>query len=495
MTLISIIYLITAALLTLYGLDSWLLIGLYLWHRQKTEAHPPLDQYPAVTVQLPIYNEMYVVERIIDAAVRLHYLPDRLQIQVLDDSTDETTAIAQAQVDRYRAHGVDIELLHRSDRQGFKAGALQVGLATAKGEFIAIFDADFVPQPDFLQQTIPHFLARPRLGMVQVRWGHINADYSPLTRIQAMILDSIFAVVQTARCRAGLLMNFNGTAGVWRRACIADAGGWEGDTVSEDLDLSYRAQIKGWELLFLPQVVAPAELPPQLNAFKQQQFRWAKGSMQVFLKLGRRILTAPTIPLPKRLQGLFYLSSYLAHPLLIVLLLTALPMTLWQGGLRLPLTHLSLISLGPPLTCILAQWNLYSDWRPRLVYLPLHILLGVGMALNSTQAIAEAVFRRGNHFRRTPKFHLERREDRWTDKRYVLPLNWLTLGEILLAGYTLLTMLVAVWRGSYYALPFLAFYLGGFGYVGLLGWWHSRPRLHRPGQPGQQIHVMLPKTR
>lgn len=485
MSFLSAIYTLAALLLAIYGFNSMVLILLYLRHRWDTNYHPPLAAPPPVTVQLPIYNEVHVVERLIDAVARLDYPRDRLQIQVLDDSTDETTILAGACVDRHRARGVDIELIHRTERTGFKSGALKRGLETAKGEFIAIFDADFVPTPNFLRQTLPYFLKRPRLGLIQTRWGHLNADYSPLTRAQAIALDGHFVVEQTARQRAGLFMNFNGTAGIWRKECIRDAGGWRTDTVSEDLDLSYRAQLAGWEFLHLPQVTSPAEIPPQLGAFKRQQFRWAKGSIQCLLKLCRPIMKASR-PIFVRLQGLIHLGGYLCHPLMLILLLATLPLMLWNGRLHLPLTYLSLASLGPPILYVISQRTLYCDWLKRLAYLPVLLLLGIGIALNNTCAIYEALAGCRNRFLRTPKFCLEGPSDRWADSRYALPFSWMTLGEALLTLYSLIAISVALGRGNLYAIPFLLLYAGGFGYVAALGFWHhllSKRWPKRQGDP------------
>lgn len=473
MSLLGLAYLMAMTWLAVYGFNALALSWLFLRHRREEVPRPPLTETPPVTVQLPVYNELYVVERLIDAVAHLNYPRDKLQIQVLDDSTDETTAVAGARVDLYRAQGIDIELIHRTERTGFKAGALQHGLARAKGEFIAVFDADFVPEPDFLTKTVPYFLERPRLGMIQTRWGHINADYSPLTRAQAIALDGHFVVEQTARNRSGLFMNFNGTAGIWRRECIEAAGGWQMDTVTEDLDLSYRAQLAGWDCLFLNEVLAPAELPPQINAFKHQQFRWAKGSIQCTLKLWRSVLQAP-VSIFKRLEAMIHLTSYLVHPLMVLLCLLSLPFLLWREGGRSPsLSYLSLASLGPPLLYALSQWALYPDWPKRFAYFPLLVFLGIGIALNNTKAVWEALTRRESDFCRTPKFRLERKKDKWTGKQYALSFNWITLGEFALTLYAALTTWLAWQRGNYGAVPFLLLYVGGFGYVAVCSLWHS----------------------
>lgn len=485
MSVLAIVYGLTAVILATYGLNSLIMVLLYLRHRQENQSLRPLTDTPPVTVQLPIYNERHVVERLIDAVTRLDYPRDRFQIQVLDDSSDETTALAQARVDYYRQQGFDIALIHRADRTGFKAGALQQGLETAKGEFIAIFDADFVPNPDFLQRIIPHFQGRPRLGLIQARWGHINADYSHLTRAQALALDGHFVVEQTARQRSGLFMNFNGASGVWRKSCIEEAGGWQGDTLSEDLDLSYRAQLAGWEFLYLPDVVSPAEIPPQINAFKRQQFRWAKGSIQCLLKHWRTLARARQ-PASVRLQGLIHLSNYLIHPLMLLLLLLTLPLQFGQDAMGLPLLYLGLGSLGPPLFFALSQWDIYTDWHRRLAYFPFLVLLGTGIALNNALAVGEALTRRPNLFQRTPKFGLEERTDRWAESTYVLPISRMMLGEVLLGLYSLITVIVAWSKGNSYAAPFLLLYLGGFGYVAALGlgWPTRRVRLKNKAPSG-----------
>lgn len=482
-----------ATLLAIYGANAFVMLALYVRHRRRptlSAAVPTEDGLPIVTVQLPVFNELYVVERLIDAVARLEYPRHRLHIQVLDDSTDETTALAEARAAHWQARGVDIRVIHRAVRKDYKAGALREGLKTARGELVAIFDADFVPRPDFLRRTVPHFRGRPRLGFLQTRWAHLNGDYSPLTRAQTLALDGHFVVEQTARQRAGLFMNFNGTAGLWRRACIADAGGWQGDTLSEDLDLSYRAQLRGWECLYLPDVTAPAEVPPQVNAFKQQQFRWAKGSVQCLRKLWRPLLTAQQ-PWFKRMQGLIHISSYLAHPLMVLLLLLTLPTLLSARQVHLPLTLLTPVSLGPPLLYASAQAALYRDWPRRIAYLPLLALLGTGIALNNTWAIVEALLGRQTAFRRTPKFHVAARGEGWAGNPYALGLEPQIVGEVLLGLYALATVAVAMVKGHFFAVPFLLLYAGGFGYMAALGWRHSRrPRHPRDRRLTSRRHVM-----
>jgi cellulose synthase/poly-beta-1,6-N-acetylglucosamine synthase-like glycosyltransferase len=488
-TFLGLVYVISATLLALYGFNILLTVALYWRKRAHNIETPPLTAAPHVTVQLPIYNELYVVERLIDAAVALDWPRERLQIQVLDDSDDETTALARARVEYHQRRGYDIALLHRTERSGFKAGALALGLTQARGEFIAVFDADFVPPRDFLKRTLPHLLAHPQVGLVQTRWGHLNDTYSPLTRAEALALDGHFVIEQTARHRNHLFFNFNGTAGVWRRACIEDAGGWHGDTLSEDLDLSYRAQMRGWQFLFLPDVVAPAELPPQIHAYKRQQYRWAKGSTQVLLKLGARVLTTPGLSLFQRIEGVLHLSGYLMNVLMLALLLTLVPLLMLETHLPAVMFYFSFAMFGPVIMYALAQRALYPDWLARLRYFVVLLLLGTGIALNNSLAVLDAFTRRGNTFRRTPKFRVENEKDAWQSKRYTLPLSWETFAELALAAYALLGASIAWQRHLTWTLPFLLLYAASFAFVGGLSLLHSLPahRRHRVWQAANGV--------
>ena len=477
--LLGLIYFLSTCALAIYGFNILLTAWLYWRKRDICVETPPLTDVPRVTVQLPIYDELYVVERLIDAAAALDWKRACLQIQVLDDSDDETTAIARARVEYYQRRGVDIALIRRADRAGFKAGALAAGLARATGEFVAVFDADFVPPHDFLKQTIPHFSAQSNLGLVQTRWSHLNDDYSPLTRAEALALDGHFVIEQTARHRNGLFFNFNGTAGVWRRACIEDAGGWQGDTLSEDLDLSYRAQMRGWQFLFLPDVVAPAELPPQIHAYKRQQYRWAKGSTQVLLKLGTQVLTTPGIALFKRIEGLLHLSGYLMNVFMLALLLTLVPLMALDARFPDAMVYLSFAMFGPVVVYALSQRALYPDWLSRFRYFAVLLLLGTGIALSNSLAVMEAFTRRGNTFRRTPKFSVENENDAWQSKRYALPLSWETFVELSLAVYACVGAAIAWQRHLVWTLPFLLLYAASFAFVGGLSLLHSLPARRR----------------
>ncbi len=482
-TFLTGIYFMTFIGVALYGFNALIMAALFLRYRRWPAEPPPLEDWPSVTVQLPIFNERLVVERLIDAAAALDYPRDRLSIQVLDDSTDETAVLARACVARYQARGVNITHLWRADRTGCKAGALAHGLAVAPGEFLAIFDADFVPPRDFLRRVLPHF-ADPCVGMVQARWGHLNAECDALTRAQAIALDGHFIVEQTARSRSGLLLNFNGSAGVWRRECIVAAGGWQADTIAEDFDLSYRAQLAGWRLHYLPEVVAPAEIPPLLTAFKRQQFRWAKGSIQCLRKLGGRLLRAPFAPW-RKVQGLLHLSAYLIHPLMLAMVLMGLPVILMRDPGTLPLSALGLAGLAPPILFALSQWAIYPDWKRRLAYFPFLVLLGGGVALNNTWAVFEALTgRNARLFLRTPKFRAEgRHTGRVSHARdYNLPVDWTTWGEAALAIYCLVETAIAITHAPGLA-PFLATYGIGYAYTAGLGLWQSwgkaPPSTHR----------------
>lgn len=486
-SILSFAFLVAALVVALYGTNALALAALYLrQQRRATRASTPDlpalpepgDAWPMVTVQLPLYNEMYVAQRLIDAVASLDYPRDRLQVQVLDDSTDETTALARTRVVRHWVRGLDIELIHRAHRQGFKAGALEHGLRTARGGLIALFDADFVPDPDFLKRTVPALLADAGLGFVQARWGHLNGETSALTRAQTIALDGHFVVEHLARNRNGLLMNFNGTAGVWRRQAIDDAGGWHSDTLTEDVDLSFRCQLAGWRALYLPDVVASAELPAQVAAFRRQQARWATGAAQCLFKLGRALLRgglephrhgAPRLAWPARLEALVHLSVWVAHPMSLLLLLLTLPMLLGEIPITFNLTIFWLVALGPVVAYALSQRHLYRNWKRRMLYMPVLALLGTGLALSNTIAIARGLSGRATPFRRTPKFSLEGRGDRWEGMRYALPFEWVTVGEIALALYALATVGVAVAVGNLLSVPFLLLYVGGYGTIGLEG--------------------------
>lgn len=471
MRFLAFIHTLIVLWLAIYGLHSFILAFLYLRHRRRVIPVPPVDRssLPPVTVQVPIYNEVHVVERAIDAMAALDYPSDRLEIQILDDSTDETTRLARARAAFHRQRGVNVTVFRRPDRNGFKAGALAWGLAHASGEYIVVFDADFCPHPDFLFQTVPHFLSRPRLGMLQARWSYLNVDYSPLTRAQALALDGHFVVEQGGRNCSGLLMSFNGAGGIWRRRCVEASGGWRADTLCEDLDLSYRSQLTGWECLYLPSVDAPAELPPQITAFKRQQSRWAQGSVQALRKLIGPILRSQRLRWEQKVMALVHLSSYLAHALIVMLLLVSLPLLLVPDSAQLSLSGLGLMCLGPPLVYAISQQQLYPDWAQRLRALPLLICIGIGTAWANTRAVWRGLTHWGGTFARTPKFQLVGRVGHWAGSGYRLRADGTVIGEVVLTLYALVTALVAYITGNYGVIPFSLLYVVAFGTVAGMG--------------------------
>jgi cellulose synthase/poly-beta-1,6-N-acetylglucosamine synthase-like glycosyltransferase len=467
---LSWIYALAVLLMAVFGFNILLVAALAAWPRRPRPAAPPpsVETWPTVLVQLPLFNERYVAERLIDAAAALDYPADKLTIQVLDDSTDDCAALARARVAFHRARGRPITYLHRTRRDGYKGGALAEGLRAAPGEFVAIFDADFVPPSDFLRRTIPSFFADATLGLVQARWEHLNAEQNLLTRAQAIAFDGFFAVDQAARSRFNLLMTFNGSAGVWRRAAIEAAGDWAGDTLTEDLDLTYRAYFAGWRMDYLPDVIVPAELTPSIIAFKRQQARWAKGSFQVLRKLGRRLLASPRFSALQKVEGFFYMAGYLPHLLMVTSLLTSLPVVLWHGQNPLHWSLLGLAGLGLPLTALWSQLTLRKDWPRRLLAYPVLFLVGIGLAVTNTRAILEALLGAETEFVRTPKFSATAQRA----NAYALGVDWATWVELALAGYALATCLLAVELAPE-LVPFTALYALGFGFTAILGFWQS----------------------
>ena len=473
-TLILVVYFFVLSMLAIYGWHRYYLVYLYMKNKdQVPPAPPPLAVLPRVTVQLPIFNEMYVADRLIASVCELDYPKDLLQIQVLDDSTDETTGIAEMAVRRHAGRGFDIQYLHRVDRTGYKAGALDEGLREATGEFIAIFDADFTPSSDFLMRTLPYFATDPKVAMVQARWGHINEDYSLLTKIQSMLLDAHFVLEHGGRNRAGCFFNFNGTAGIWRREAIPDAGGWQHDTLTEDLDLSYRAQLRGWRFIFLADLVAPAEVPVEMNSFKSQQHRWAKGSIQTCMKLLPAILRSNQ-PLGVKAEAFFHLSAnfnYLLMSVLSILMFPAMYVRYSMGWTEMLLIDIPLFAAATLSFCnfyMVAQRELYPDWKSRLKYLPFLMSIGIGLCVNNTRAVFEAVFGKQSEFARTPKYGIERQSDEWVGKKYHQSVGIQPLVELALGLYFTATVFYALTNGIYATIPFLMLFQVGFLYTGLL---------------------------
>jgi cellulose synthase/poly-beta-1,6-N-acetylglucosamine synthase-like glycosyltransferase len=435
-------------------------------------------ELPLITVQLPLFNEMYVVERLVKAIAEIDYPVDRLQIQVLDDSTDETVKLAEATVEKYRALGFDIEYVHRSDRTGFKAGALENGMKTAKGDLLAIFDADFVPKPDCLRKLVNYF-TDPMVGCAQMRWSHINGNYNLLTRLQTIMLDGHFVVEQTTRNRTGGFFNFNGTAGIWRRKAIAMSGGWQHDTLTEDTDLSFRAQLMGWKFVYLLDEEAPAEIPVEINAFKAQQRRWAKGVMQVGIKLYPRIWRA-RLPLRVKLEMFFRLTGNISYPLMIVASFLQFPLLLVRYNqpfyhlmiLDLPLLFFSSVSVF--LFYGTAVWYLDERRSPRMLHLPLVMALGIGLAFSNARAVLEALLGIKSEFVRTPKYQVEKNQDEtWKRKKYKRKRGLLPLLELSFSIYFLLAILYAINLHMWGTVPFLLLFFFGFGYMGVMSFLQS----------------------
>jgi len=470
-------YFIVLIILAAYGAHRYWLVYLYYKHKEKKTKEPAalfrFDDMPRVTVQLPIFNEQYVVERLLDAVCRLDYPKEKLDIQLLDDSTDETVEVARLLVDRYAALGHPVKYVHRENREGFKAGALEAGLKTAKGEFVAIFDADFVPPPDFLMKCIHHF-TDPKVGMVQTRWTHINRNYSLLTQVEAILLDGHFVLEHSGRARSGVFFNFNGTAGMWRRSAIDEAGGWEHDTLTEDTDLSYRAQLKGWKFLYLQDVECPAELPVEMTAFKTQQARWAKGLIQVSKKILPKVFASDASRHVK-IEAVYHLTANLSYPLMIVLsvlLMPAMIIRFYQGWFQmlyidLPLFVASTFSISS--FYLVSQKELFpKSWLRSLLYLPLLMSLGIGLTITNTVAVLEALVGKQTAFARTPKYRVESKQDRVGAKKYRKRLGWVPWIELLIGTYFALAVFYAIDNENYFTVPFLLLFVIGYWVTGLM---------------------------
>ena len=481
--LTPIVYIGILSIISLYGFHKVLMI--WRFYKYRAAGTPTIPAFspealPRVTVQLPIFNELYVAERLLEAIAHLQYPKDKLDIQVLDDSTDETRSLCKDKVVAMRQTGFDINYIARSHRKGFKAGALAYGLQQAKGELIMIFDADFVPRPNTLLQMVDYFVD-PSVGMVQGRWTHLNRGYSLLTEIQALMLDGHFVIEQTVRHWAGCFFNFNGTAGVWRASAIADAGGWQHTTVTEDLDLSYRAQLKGWKCVYLPHVVVPAELPMEMNAFKSQQFRWAKGASQVARKLLGTVCKAK-IPLHVKFEAFLHLTNNFNYLLLIVLLLLSLPYQIyvsehqWQYGLLiyLPIFVVTTLNLlGFYWVSQQEQRIALSPWEfsYRIFFL---LSVGIGMSLNQSLAVCEGLVRTGTEFVRTPKHGVVVSSESWITKKYRGDKTWVLCLELMMLIYLSATIAFAISHTHYLSLPFLLMFFVGYSYVLGMGLFQRR---------------------
>ncbi len=478
------IYGLLMLVLSVYAAHAYLMLYLHRKRRvHRAAPRPPAPaEWPRVTVQLPIYNERYVVERLIAAIGALDYPRDRLDIQVLDDSTDDTGEIVQRQVAVQRARGLNICRLGRDQRAGFKAGALRAGLETARGEFLAIFDADFIPPPDFLKKMIPYFSA-PDIGVVQARWGHLNGSYSLLTRGQTIGLDAHFVLEHGARNASNLFINFNGTAGIWRKAAILAAGNWQDDTLTEDIDISYRAQLAGWKFVYVNDVVCPAEVPAEVYGLKNQQYRWAKGAIQTAKKLLPAIWRDRSLPWLVKFEATVHLTNHLVFPVLLCIALLYLPLLSFRiqhqdnPWVFLALSFCVVNAFSYPLFYLYAQREIYPDWKRRLLFLPILLAGAIGLSVINTRAVFSALIGRRSAFHRTPKFDLgARATSSWKGKQYRSRFNGTVLVELLLIVYLSLTLLFAVNYLQYLAIPFILLYWAGFFFIGSLSLAHALRR-------------------
>ncbi len=498
---ILIPYFTILIILSIYGSHRYYLTYLYLKNREKLPRPPKeFERLPRVTVQLPIFNERYVIERLLEATTRIDYPRELLEIQVLDDSTDETVMVASRLASEYAHAGYPVTYHHRTNRKGFKAGALAEGLKKATGEFVAMFDADFVPPPSIVRDMI-HYFTDPQVAVVQGRWTWINRHYSSLTEVEAILLDGHFVIEHGGRHRSGRFFNFNGTAGMWRRAAIDDAGGWQHDTLTEDTDLSYRAQLKGWKFIYDPRITCPSELPVEMNAFKSQQARWAKGLIQV----ARKILPAvwrSDQPLYIKLEASFHLTANIAYPLMILLSLILLPAMIvrfYQGWFQMLYLDLPLFLAA---TCSVSSFYMVAQrslsprrWWRSIRFIPFLMATGIGLAVTNSKAVIEALVGKQTEFVRTGKFRIEVNEDSWERKKYLKRAGWIPAVELCLAVYFSYTAAYSVYAENYLTTPFLLLFFMGYSYMGMMSLlqtplrrlWSALPSLLRP-------HTVEPAT-
>jgi len=464
------IYFGSFSLLVAYGMNRYFIAYLFLrYNNQKMQKPDSFDELPFVTVQLPIFNERYVVKRLIETTSRISYPKNRFEIQVLDDSSDETRIAAKKAVNDSAARGLNISYLRRKDREGFKAGALNYGLELAKGDLIAIFDADFLPPENFLSETVNYF-TDSSVGMVQTRWDHINRDFSLFTGVQSLLLDGHFVIEHTARSRSGRFFNFNGTAGVWRKKALIDGGSWQYDTLTEDMDISYRVQLKGWKFIYLKDFPVPSELPVEMNAFKSQQHRWAKGSIQTAIKLLPTILRSP-IPWKVKIESFFHLtnnSSYLFMLIVAVLMFPSMIIRFGHGWIDtmffdMPLLFMATLSIV--MFYSMAQKDADGSWLSKIIRIPLLMGLGIGIAINNARAVIEALVGSDSEFKRTPKFAIQNKGDIWQEKIYRGEFNYTTVIEIAMTLYFLFSLKLAIELEMYLSIPFLFLFIFGFSYV------------------------------
>ncbi len=485
---IIVIYTIAITLLFFYCIMQLSLAIHYIKFKRNLKKEEtiftiPESEYPHVTVQLPVYNELYVVERLIDAIAAFDYPTDKLEIQLLDDSTDESFEIARKKVDFYFQKGIDIKQIRRPERKGFKAGALEYGLREAKGEFVAIFDADFVPFPDFLKKIIPHFLLDDKIGVVQAKWEHLNKDYSILTKMQAFALDMHFTIEQQGRNAAGYFINFNGTAGVWRKITIEDAGGWKADTLTEDLDLSYRAQLRGWKFKYVENVVAPAELPTDMNALKSQQFRWNKGGAETAKKIGLRVINAE-LPLRIKLHAVAHLFNTTNYIFILITAILSVPLLFIKNQVidfnyfkyaSIFLMGSIAIAYAYYISTLQREKTMRKTLSVYLLRFPVFLAITMGMSLHNAWAVFRGWLGQQTAFVRTPKFNIVNGKDIWKNKKYtVTKISPITYLEGLFSLYFLSGIIMGFYYEDYGLLPFHLLAFSGFALIFYFSLKHSK---------------------
>jgi len=476
--IVLISYFVSLFILFVFSSHGFFMIYYYNKYKNvKPVADANFKPDANVTIQLPLYNELYVVERLIDSVCEIDYPKDKMEIQVLDDSTDETVGIVARKVAEKKELGFNILHVRRANREGFKAGALKEGMKSAAGEFIAIFDADFIPSKDFLTKTLSHF-TDDKIGMVQTRWEHLNGDYSILTKAQALALDGHFVIEQNVRNKAGFFINFNGTGGVWRRSCIEDAGNWHADTLTEDLDLSYRAQLKGWRFVFLRDEISPAELPSEINALKAQQFRWTKGAIETAKKILPIVLKSK-LPLRVKLQATFHLTNNLAFPFILLAAILNVPLIFIKnsGSHEAYFAVMSIFILafiGSFIFYLYSQKDIRTDWRKKIVLFPLFMAGSMGFAVNNSRAVIEGLLSRKSEFVRTPKFKVVDQKDSWSNNKYVnKKLEPSVIVELIMALYCLVGIGSSIYFLEIAAIPFQLLFFIGFSFVSVTSIRHA----------------------
>ncbi|MFQ5475942.1 MAG: cellulose synthase family protein [Nitrosopumilus sp.] len=470
------LFIISAVIITAYTCNFYYLAFL---SRKRKEVLPTADLgTPSVTIQLPIYNEKYVAKRLVDSVCNLDYPKEKMRIMVCDDSDDDTVELLDDVVDDYKKQGFQIEHVRRGTRKGYKAGALKHAMKTTDTDLVAIFDADFMPPEWFLKRAIPHF-SKANIGLIQCRWGHVNENYSAITQAQALSLDFHFLIEQKAKSNSHLFMNFNGTAGIWKRECIEDAGGWHSATLVEDLDLSYRAQMKGWKCVFLPDIVVDAELPVQMNGAKRQQFRWAKGSIQCAIKLLSDIALKRKVALEAKIQAFIQLTRHIVYPLMLIQFLTlpillAAEINLYVVSFLPAITIATYLAMGPGAYIMIMQSMYHKSWKSKAKILPALLVYNAGMSVNNTVAVFDAVLGKKNEFLRTPKYGIITKEDDWRNKAYNLPFTQTTLLEIFFGVYGIMGIFIAIFSNNPIFVPIIALQAVGFFFIAYMSLSHTR---------------------